>query len=219
MNRQHIFIIMIYCDKTKSKHFMRFFLLLLIACGNGLIRLWEIPESGLAEQTNQSDHTIKAHTDKIYLIKFHPLAADVLASASYDMTVKIWDLTPFASNEDAIARITLMGHTDQIFSLAWSPCGQYLASTCKDGKLRVYKPRSADVPVKTGKGPVGTRGARVVWALKGQFLVVMGFDKCVKLDEFLPKFLVLSYINFRRLFAGFRKGRYMYLKQTILMHH
>ncbi|XP_060828733.1 coronin-7 isoform X2 [Bombus pascuorum] len=150
---------------------------LAVACDDGMIRLWEIPESGLAEPTNEPKYTIKAHTDKIYLIKFHPLASDVLASASYDMTVKIWDLTLLSSCETAVAKITLMGHTDQIFSLAWSPCGQYLASTCKDGKLRVYKPRSSDMPVKTGKGPVGTRGARVVWALKGQFLVVLGFDK------------------------------------------
>ncbi|CAK9811862.1 Coro7 [Anthophora plagiata] len=150
---------------------------LVVACDDGMIRLWEIPESGLSEPTNEPKHTIKAHTDKIYLIKFHPLASDVLASASYDMTVKIWDLTFLSSYETGAAKITLTGHTDQIFSLAWSPCGQYLASTCKDGKLRVYKPRSSDVPVKTGKGPVGTRGARVVWALKGQFLVVMGFDK------------------------------------------
>ena len=145
-----------------------------------MIRLWEIPESGLSEPTNEPKYIIKAHTDKIYLIKFHPLASDVLASASYDMTVKIWDLTLLSSCDTAVAKITLMCHTDQIFSLAWSPCGQYLASTCKDGKLRIYKPRSNDVPVKTGKGPVGTRGARVIWALKGQFLVVLGFDKYIQ---------------------------------------
>ncbi|XP_043250924.1 coronin-7 isoform X2 [Colletes gigas] len=150
---------------------------LAVACDDGMIRLWEIPESGLSEPTNEPKHMINAHSDKIYLIKFHPLASDILASASYDMTVKIWDLTLLWSCEVAVARITLIGHVDQIVSLAWSPCGQYLASACKDGKLRIYKPRSSDVPVKCGKGPVGTRGARVVWALKGQFLVVMGFDK------------------------------------------
>lgn len=148
----------------------------MLACDDGIIRLWEIPGSGLAEPTNEPKYTIEAHTDKIYLIKFHPLASNVLVSASYDMTVKIWDLSPLSSIETN-AKITLIGHTDQIFSLAWSPCGQYLASTCKDGKLRIYKPRSSDVPVKEGKGPVGTRGARVIWALEGKYLVVMGFDK------------------------------------------
>ncbi|XP_025263201.1 coronin-7 isoform X2 [Camponotus floridanus] len=150
---------------------------LAVACDDGIIRLWEIPESGLAEPTNEPKHIIEAHTDKIYLIKFHPLASNVLASASYDMTVKVWDLSLLSSTETAIAKITLIGHTDQIFSLSWSPCGQYLASACKDGKLRIYKPRSSDVVVKEGKGPVGTRGARVIWALEGKYLVVMGFDK------------------------------------------
>ncbi|XP_066594128.1 coronin-7 isoform X3 [Prorops nasuta] len=150
---------------------------LAVACDDGMIRLWEIPDAGLMEPTNEPKHIIEAHADKIYLIKFHPLAANVLASASYDMTVKVWDLSSLSSCESIIAKITLLNHTDQIFSLAWSPCGQFLASACKDGKLRIYKPRATDVPVKEGKGPVGTRGARVIWALDGRYLVVMGFDK------------------------------------------
>jgi coronin-7 len=151
--------------------------MIILACDDGMIRLWEIPDSGLTEPTNEPNYTIEAHTDKIYLIKFHPLASDILASASYDMTVKIWDLEPLISGESIKSQITLHGHTDQIFSLAWSPCGQYLATACKAGKLRIYKPRSCDTPIREGKGPVGTRGARVVWALDGRYLVVLGFDK------------------------------------------
>ncbi|KAL7289954.1 hypothetical protein TKK_0016337 [Trichogramma kaykai] len=150
---------------------------LAVACDDGMIRVWKIPSQGLTQPTNEPQHIIEAHTDKIYLIKFHPLASDVLASASYDMTVKIWDLEPLNLGATIKNRITLTGHTDQIFSLAWSPCGQYLATACKDGKLRIYQPRNSDIPIKEGKGPVGTRGARVVWALDGRFLVVMGFDK------------------------------------------
>lgn len=41
----------------------------------------------------------------------------------------------------------------------------------------MYKPRSSDVPIREGKGPVGSRGARIVWALNGSHLVVTGFDK------------------------------------------
>ncbi|XP_057342240.1 coronin-7 isoform X3 [Microplitis mediator] len=149
---------------------------LAVACDDGIIRLWEIPVGGLIEPTNEPKYTIEAHSDKIYLIKFHPLAAGVLTSASYDTTVKLWDLEPLSTSA-AAAKITLTGHTDQIFSLAWSPCGQYLATACKDGKLRVYKPRASETAINEGKGPVGTRGARVVWALDGRFLVVIGFDK------------------------------------------
>ncbi|XP_068081154.1 coronin-7 [Anabrus simplex] len=144
---------------------------LAVACDDGTIRLWVIPPEGLTEPTNQPDTVLEGHSEKIYFIKFHPLAKDVLATGSYDMTVRIWDL---ASQTE---KITLLGHTDQMFSFAWSPCGVYCATVCKDGKLRVYKPRANVHPIREGKGPAGSRGARVVWALEGNFIVVMGFDK------------------------------------------
>lgn len=87
------------------------------------------------------------------------------------MTIKIWDLATLSE------KIVLTGHTDQMFSFAWSPCGQYCATVSKDTKIRIYKPRASDAPIKEGKGPVGNRGARIVWALDGNFIVTMGFDK------------------------------------------
>ncbi|XP_046673729.1 coronin-7-like [Homalodisca vitripennis] len=65
----------------------------------------------------------------------------------------------------------------QMFSLSWSSCGNMLATVCKDSVLRVYQPRSSTSPVAEGKGPVGSRGARVTWALDSSFIVVTGFDK------------------------------------------
>lgn len=61
--------------------------------------------------------------------------------------------------------------------MAWSPCGAYCATVCKDFKIRVYEPRANNHPVREGKGPAGSRGARIVWALDGNYIVVMGFDK------------------------------------------
>lgn len=144
---------------------------LAVACDDGTIRLWIIPEGGLTEPTNMPDSVLEGHSEKIYFIKFHPLASDVLASGSYDMTVRIWDLS--RENES----IVLHGHTDQMFSLSWSPCGKLIATVCKDSVLRVYEPRVSTQPITEGKGPVGSRGARVVWALDGAFIVVTGFDK------------------------------------------
>jgi coronin-7 len=80
-----------------------------IACDDGTIRLWLIPEEGLAQPTNEPDTILAGHSEKIYFIKFHPLAEDVLASGSYDMTIRIWDL---ATKEQ---KIVLHGHTDQVF--------------------------------------------------------------------------------------------------------
>jgi coronin-7 len=144
---------------------------LAVACDDGIVKLWRIPDDGLSEPTNEPEGEFNAHPDKIYFIKFHPTAKDVLASGSYDMTIKIWDLATLTE------KIVLKGHTDQMFSFAWSPCGAFCSTVSKDAKIRIYKPRSNDAPIREGKGPVGSRGARVVWALDGHFIVVMGFDK------------------------------------------
>lgn len=64
-----------------------------------------------------------------------------------------------------------------MFSFCWSPCGSKFATACKDGKIRVYEPRSASEPIAEGKGPAGVRGGRVCWALEGKYLIVAGFDR------------------------------------------
>ncbi len=51
---------------------------------------------------------VLGHTEKIYFACFHPLARDVLATGSYDMTVRIWDL------QTGEEQIQLEGHTDTV---------------------------------------------------------------------------------------------------------
>ena len=52
--------------------------------------------------------TLPGHTEKIYSIRFHPVASDLLVSSSYDMTVRIWELS---AGREALC---LRGHTDQV---------------------------------------------------------------------------------------------------------
>ncbi|SPP86641.1 coronin-7 isoform X3 [Drosophila guanche] len=144
---------------------------LAVACDDGIVKLWHIAEGGLSEPTNTPAGELTAHLDKIYFIRFHPLAADVLLTASYDMTIKLWDLRTMTE------KCSLTGHSDQIFDFAWSPCGRLGATVCKDGKIRVYNPRKSEMPIREGNGPVGTRGARITWAVEGQYIVCTGFDK------------------------------------------
>ena len=81
-----------------------------LLCGleDGTVKVWTIPEGGLTEQVsllhllhllhlilhlplllpspqvNEPTAEISAHADKVSLIKFHPTAEGVLATASYD---------------------------------------------------------------------------------------------------------------------------------------
>ncbi|CAH2055926.1 unnamed protein product, partial [Iphiclides podalirius] len=161
---------------------------LLVACDDGLVREWLLPEDGLQESTNEPHRTFSAHPDKIYIVRFHPTAGGLLTTAAHDLTVKLWDLAP----EEPLLALTLTGHSDHIFALDWSPCGEHLATLCKDGLLRIYKPRESTAPLRSGPGPAGSRGGRVVWALSGTHLVVTGFDKVSERQILLYKAADLS---------------------------
>uniref|UniRef100_A0A8C9TQZ6 Coronin n=1 Tax=Scleropages formosus TaxID=113540 RepID=A0A8C9TQZ6_SCLFO len=137
---------------------------LAVAGDDAKIRVWQVPDGGL---TDTRGRTTK---NEIYSISFHPLASGLLATSSYDMSVRLWNLS---SGQEVKV---LKGHQDQIFGMAWSPDGQLLATVCKDGKVRIYDPRRSDEPTKEGPGPEGPRGARVVWVCGGQYLLVSGFD-------------------------------------------
>ncbi|XP_064108231.1 coronin-7-like isoform X2 [Macrobrachium nipponense] len=146
---------------------------LAVACDDGKINLWHIPEGGLSQPTNQPNETFMdvGSSDKVTILKWHPLAAGVLAAATGDLNIKIWDI-----HRQSVA-LVLTGHPDQIFSMAWSPCGRYLATMCRDTHIRIYEPRHSSELISEGNGPVGVRGARILWALNGKYLVTLGFSK------------------------------------------
>ena len=62
--------------------------------------------------------------------------AQILASASYDDTIKLYLDDP---SEDWFCFSTLTGHSSTVWSLAWAPNGRYLASASDDCTIRIWK--------------------------------------------------------------------------------
>ncbi|KAL9973088.1 hypothetical protein ACROYT_G019500 [Oculina patagonica] len=142
------------------------------ACESGFVSIWEVPDGGLTEVINTPSVVLKGHSDKPNIVRYHPTARGVLASSALDNTVKIWDI------DKARDLITLNGHTEQVFSLCWKTDGTKLATVSRDNKVRIFDPRSQVSPIKTGPGPEGSRGARVVWGgPNGDWLIVSGFGR------------------------------------------
>ena len=145
---------------------------LAVVTDDGAINLWEIPEGGLYHQVNEPTVRIPAHSEKVNIIKFNPLASDIVATSGFDWQVKVWHLS-----ENSKEMAVLEGHTDQIYSMDWSQCGRFLATVCRDGRVRIYNPRSSPLPLREDGDIVAKKGARVLWALDGKYLIVTGFSR------------------------------------------
>jgi WD domain, G-beta repeat/Planctomycete cytochrome C len=73
---------------------------------------------------------LRDHQDVVFSVAFDPTGKR-LASASFDKTVRIWNLANFKPEQE------LTGHSDIVYSVAFSPDGKWLVSASKDRSLRV----------------------------------------------------------------------------------
>lgn len=105
------------------------------------VNINKFPKEGLSANITKAEIEIKGHKKKVSLIKFNPSANNVIASASYDRTVKVFNI------ENAAAISSFDAFKDNIYSLAWNKDGSMLAATSKDKCLRIYDPRQVDAAV------------------------------------------------------------------------
>ncbi|KAJ7581865.1 microtubule binding protein [Mycena floridula] len=109
---------------------------------------------------------------KIGQVLWHPCAQNILASASGEHTVKLWDL---ANPEDPMA--VLEGHADAIQCIAFNSTGSLMATTSRDRKIRMFDVRAGSAAVRTVDGHGGIKGARITFMGDTGRLATTGFSK------------------------------------------
>ncbi|KAJ1807827.1 Coronin-like protein crn1 [Coemansia sp. RSA 2598] len=141
--------------------------------------VWRVPEDLLEreEDVTQPVATLGGHGRKVGHVAWNPVASDVLAVASSDYTVRLWDV------EQQSVAVTLQGFKDAILSIDWSRDGRSMAVAARDKKLRIFDARSGQC-VQEGASHQGIKGSRVAW-LTGPRLVTTGFTRSSDRQVFL----------------------------------
>ncbi|KAJ9192854.1 hypothetical protein DTO164E3_8000 [Paecilomyces variotii] len=151
---------------------------LIASCSDdGKIFLWRVPDNFTLRPDVEPDDIqdiapvgkLSGHPRKVGHVLFNPAAENILASASGDFTIKIWDIEAGAS------KLTL-NIGDAVQSQSWSANGSLLVTTSRDKKLRVWDVRQ-ERPAQETQGHSGAKNSRAVWLGEHDRVATTGFSK------------------------------------------
>ena len=136
---------------------------------DGEINFWR----NLGDGTQKLVNTLSAHDNAISQIKYSP-DGKTIASASWDRTVKLWNIT----NNKLIGRLT--GHQSGINGIAFSPDGQTLVSGSEDKTIKIWQITNRPELIKTLTGHTDSVKAIAV-SPDGKLIASGGYDNKIKI--------------------------------------
>ncbi|KAH6661118.1 hypothetical protein BKA67DRAFT_550227 [Truncatella angustata] len=145
------------------------------ASDDAKVMIWEVPNAFTlfsdAEEPADVSPVAKftGHSRKVGQVLWNPAAENILASASGDLTIKVWDVS---TGQAALS----LKHADIVQSLSWNAAGTMMVTTARDKKLRVWDVRQ-EKPVSEHQGHEGAKNSRAVWLGEHNRIATTGFSR------------------------------------------
>ncbi|GMH38156.1 hypothetical protein BSKO_06040 [Bryopsis sp. KO-2023] len=136
---------------TISAHILPGTQQVLVAFVDGSVAVFDIPKKMLIWQTSGG------HTETVFDCAFSPTDCNVLATCSYDHTVRIWSVQTMQCEK------ILSGSNSILYSMAWSPDGKMLAASDEHGCVQLYDPKRGVIVKRFHNHSKDERSCRVVW--------------------------------------------------------
>lgn len=140
------------------------------ASDDASVKVTRFPEGGLEKTITDETVALYGHQKRAHSCKFNPVAENVLLSASYDHTVKLWDI------EAQQEVISFEEHSELVQSVVWNRDGSQVATTSKDKQIRLFDPRSPD-STNCVSGMEGSKSSKACFLGNTGKLAVCGFSK------------------------------------------
>ncbi|HEX7774880.1 MAG TPA: pentapeptide repeat-containing protein, partial [Pyrinomonadaceae bacterium] len=141
------------------------------------INLWRIDDHESRQMIANELSTFTEHSAQVYKLAVSA-NGEYLASASFDMTLGVWEIKESANGITLKLRGRCKGHQSLVNGVSFSPDARFVASASNDGTIRIW---STD---DLRQVKVFQQHAGIVWDVaysnSGRYLVSGSLDKLVK---------------------------------------
>ncbi|KAJ3000263.1 Coronin-2B [Globomyces sp. JEL0801] len=139
---------------------------------DNLVRIWDIPKTDVGEYDMVKSY-LAGHDKRVEIMAFHPTCEQVIATASIDQTIKLWNINRYEEMM-TMDSVNAAIPSNMIFRAQ----GDLIICGMNDATVQLFDPRNHNFPIKvwpTEHAP--NKGMKVCQVNMTPYILTSGFDK------------------------------------------